>query len=191
MAKTDAPFATPPLHVFPAANTDLARVIGDRAHRDAFHARLASMNRYVVALYRIGLLPLLGVGRTIMLLTTKGRKSGTPRSFPVGYFRIGGEIHLLSGWAKEANWYKNLVAAPDDVALQVGFRRFPVEACVLVDREEILATVGRLIKENPAAAHRLFGWDPLRDKWEHSDFSQVLDRVLFVKFTERKPLSRD
>lgn len=191
MPKTEEPPAMQPLRVVPAPNTDLARVIGDRAHRDAFRARLASVNRYVVALYQIGVLPLLGVGKTIMLLTTKGRKSGKPRSFPVGYFRIGGEIHLLSGWAKEPNWYKNLVAAPDDVAQQVGFRRFPVKARVLEDRPEILATVDRLIKENPSAARSLFGWDPLHDEWERSDFTQVLDKVLFVKFAERKRLSRD
>jgi deazaflavin-dependent oxidoreductase (nitroreductase family) len=185
MTISEQPATSSPTRMFPAPDTSLARVIGDRAHREAFHARLASMNRYVVALYRLGVLPLFGAGQTTMLLVTKGRKSGRRRAFPVGYFRIGGEIHLLSGWGKDANWYKNLVAAPDDVSLQVGFRRFPARARVIQDRAEILATLERLIRESPAAAQRLFGWDPARDQWGTSDFSQVLEKVLFIKFTER------
>ena len=112
MAIAQSSLASPqdktPGRAFPRPGTPLSQVIGDSEYREAFHRRLQASNRFVVAFYRIGLLPLLGAGKTTMLLTTRGRKSHRLRRFPVGYFRIGGDIHLLSGWGKRANWYKNL-----------------------------------------------------------------------------------
>lgn len=173
--------------VFPRPETSLAQVIGDPAYRDAFHRRLQGSNRFVVAFYRIGLLPLLGAGKTTMLLTTRGRKSHRLRRFPVGYFRIGGNIHLLSGWGKDSNWYKNLRANPDDVWLQIGFRNFSVTAQFIEDPAEIKRTIERIVSESPTSARRLFGWDPDHDSLGSSDFSPVIEKVLFVRFIERKP----
>ena len=146
---------------------------------------LMSMNKYVVVLYRMGVLPLFGAGKTTMLLTTRGRKSGKLRRFPVGYFRIAGQIHLLSGWGKGANWYKNIRAKPEEVWLQVGFRHFAVRADILEDPVEIRRTIETLIAESPADAQRLFGLEPQNDRMETADFSPMTEQVLFVKFTER------
>lgn len=171
--------------VFPLAGTPLASVIRDPINRKSFHKRLQSLNKYVVAFYRIGLLPLFGAGKTTMLLTTRGRKSRQLRSFPVGYFRIAGKIHLLSGWGKSANWYKNILANPEDVWLQVGFHRFAVRADVIEDPDEIKRTIEALLSESPSDAQRLFGWDPQNDRIEAADFSPIIEKVLIVKFTER------
>jgi deazaflavin-dependent oxidoreductase (nitroreductase family) len=169
---------------FPLEGTALANIIGTPAHRDSFHKKLHSINKYVVALYRIGLLPLFGAGKTTMLLTTRGRKSKQLRHFPVGYFRIAGQIHLLSGWGKQANWYKNMMAAPEAIWLQVGFRRFTVHAHVIEDHLEIRQTIETLVTESPEDAHRLFGWDPQHDCIEAADFSAMIEKVLFVRLTE-------
>ena len=171
--------------VFPIAGTPLATVIGDPAPREAFRRRLQSTNKYVVAFYRIGLLPLLGAGKTMMLLTTRGRKSKQLRNFPVGYFRIGGEIHLVSGWGKGTNWYKNMMANPEEVSLQIGFRRFAVRADVLHDPDEIRRTLETFVSESPADAQRLFGWDPQTDRIETADFSPIIEKVVFIRFTQR------
>ena len=120
-----------------------------------------------------------------MLLTTKGMKSGKRRHFPVGYFRIGGVIHLLSGWGKDANWYKNLVANPDEVSIQVGFRRFAVRAQVLDDASEIRRTLERFVSESPSQARTLIGWEPDRDRIEAADFSPLIRDVLVIRFLER------
>ncbi len=171
--------------VFPATGTPLAQVIGDPAHRESFHKRLQSMNKYVVAMYRLGVLPLVGAGKTTMILTTRGRKSGQLRRFPVGYFRIAGKVHLLSGWGKAANWYKNILAHPDEVSLQIGFHHMAVSANILQDPAEIRRTIETLIAESPANAQRLFGWDPKSDCLETADFSPMIEHVIFVRFTER------
>lgn len=177
----DSPFA----RVFPRPGTVLAGVIGDSAYRETFHQRLRSSNRFMVLLYRIGLLPVLGAGKTMMLLTTRGRKTNRLRRFPVGYFRIDGTIHLLSGWGKDSNWYKNLLANPNEVSLQVGFRTFPVQAQVIEDPAEVRRTIECLILESPDSAQRLFGWDPKSDRLDQADFSPIVEKVLIVKFVNR------
>ncbi len=174
--------ADPSLHSFPSPESPLGRLLNDPAYKAAFHKRLQGSNRFVVAFYRLGLLPLLGAGKSIMVLTTLGRKSGQVRRFPIGYFRIGGEVYIVSGWGKEANWFKNLQAHPEAVSLQIGFERFPAQVQVLTDAVEIRAILERLIQESPENARRLFGWDPEEDRLDAADFSPMMEKVLFVKF---------
>jgi deazaflavin-dependent oxidoreductase (nitroreductase family) len=181
----DSPATQTSRRVFPATGTPLAKVIGDPAHRESFHRQLQSMNKYVVALYRLGVLPLLGAGKNTMLLTTRGRKSGQLRRFPVGYFRIDGQIYLISGWGKEANWYKNILANPDEVWIQIGFHHLAVRANILEDAVEIRHVIDTLVKESPADAQRLFGWNPQSASLEDPDFSPMIEHVIFVRFTER------
>jgi hypothetical protein len=79
-----APQARPAATIFPRPDTSLARILNDPAYKAAFHQRLKMSNRYVVAFYRLGLLPLLGAGKSTMLLITLGRKSRRLRRFPIG-----------------------------------------------------------------------------------------------------------
>jgi deazaflavin-dependent oxidoreductase (nitroreductase family) len=177
--------ARSPNKVFPTEGTNLAKILFDAQHRQSFHAQLKRYNPLMVAFYRIGLLPLIGVSRTVMLLITRGKKSGKLRSTPIGYFRIGGVIHLFSAWGKGASWYKNMIANPDEVWIQIGFRKYPVCAHALVEPVEIQRTLEQFIVESPSLAAYLFGWEPERDRMENADFSEVINHVLIVRFVEK------
>jgi len=169
---------------FPSEGTNLARILSDTSYRQAFHARLKKYNPLVVLLYRAGLLPLLGVSRTVMLLTTQGRKSGKRRSTPIGYFTIGGVMHLFSAWGKSSSWYKNLLANPQAVWVQVGMRQRAVRASVLQEPAEIQRTLEQFVTESPAQARYLLGWEPDRDRIDQADFSTVIQRVLIVRIED-------
>ena len=169
---------------FPIEGTNLDKILHDPQHRQAFHAQLKQYNPIIVALYRMGLLPLFGVSRTVMLLTTKGNKSGKLRSTPIGYFRIGGILHLFSAWGRGTGWYKNIVAYPNDIWIQIGLRRFPVYVEELKEPAEIQRILEQFVAEFPAQAKVLFGWDPGHDRMECADFSEVIQRVLIVRFIE-------
>jgi deazaflavin-dependent oxidoreductase (nitroreductase family) len=172
------------LRKFPLEGTNLHKILSDPQHRQTFHAQLKRYNPLMVSLYKIGILPLFGMSRNVMLLTTRGRKSGKMRSTPIGYFRIGGVIHLFSAWGKGTSWYKNLTACPDDISIQIGLRKFRAAAKALEDPAEILRTIQQFLVESPAQAQYLFGWDPARDRMECADFSEVIQRVLIVRFQE-------
>lgn len=180
---TDPAPATPPApRSFPAPGTNLHRLLNDPPFRRAFHARLKTWNPFVVFFYKIGLLPLLGMSRTVMLLTTRGRKSGKLRRTPIGYFNIGGVIHVFSAWGKSAGWYRNLCAHPDQVEIQIGLHLRKVHAEVIASEPEIRRTLERFIAESPQAAAYLFGWDAENDRMESSDFSAIVSRVLILRF---------
>jgi deazaflavin-dependent oxidoreductase (nitroreductase family) len=174
---------TEPLtRVFPVQDSNLDRILTQPEFKRDFHTKLKKYNPVMVALYRIGLLPLLGVSRSIMLLTTQGRKSGKPRQTPVGYYRIGGVLHLFSAWGKGSNWYKNMTANPEQVTIQIGRKKQHVSALVLEDPAEIQRTLEQFVTESPQQAHNLFGWDAEKDYLEIADFSPIIQKVLVIRF---------
>ena len=175
----------PTIRTYPTGETHLARILADAQYRQSFHAQLKRYNPMVVMLYKIGLLPLFGGSKTVMLLTTRGRKSGKLRSTPVGYFHIGGVIHLFSAWGKTTSWYKNMLATPQDVWIQIGKHQWPVQWHELKDSDEFMRTIAQFVTESPAQAHDLFGWEPNLDRLDQADFSPIINRVLVLRFYEK------
>jgi deazaflavin-dependent oxidoreductase (nitroreductase family) len=171
---------------FPVPGTNLGRILFDSEFRQSFHQKLKRYNPLIVALYRAGILPVFGISRTVMLLTTRGNRSGKLRTTPIGYFRIGGLIYLFSAWGKRTGWYKNLISHPDDIWIQIGLRRSPVQVLTLEKPAEIQNLLDQFIAESPGEAHDLFGWDTGVDQADRADFSTIINRVLIVRFTEKE-----
>lgn len=82
------------------------------------------------------------IGRTILglpvvIVTTRGRKTGAPRPVPLVPWMDGDQIHVIGsmgGSPKEPAWFQNLRANPD-VEVQVGADRFRATARVLSSEE--------------------------------------------------------
>lgn len=117
--------------------------------------------------YRLGLGSVLN-SIHLMVLTTRGRKSGQPRFTPIEYRRHGSKIYLVSGWGDQPQWYKNLLTDPL-ATVQLGGQRYSVLADRVTDPAEALraltlfrrvapgrydAVLGRLI-ENDVNARTL------------------------------------
>jgi deazaflavin-dependent oxidoreductase (nitroreductase family) len=69
-------------------------------------------------------------GLPIVIFTTRGQRSGKIRKTPVMRVEHDGEYALVAskgGAPDNPQWYYNLVAYPDDVALQDGPEPFDVE----------------------------------------------------------------
>jgi F420H(2)-dependent quinone reductase len=68
--------------------------------------------RAPIYLYAWGLHGL--VSRNVLLITTQGRKTGKPRTTPVGYLfdAASGTYYLVAGWKGKTNWYRNALAQP-------------------------------------------------------------------------------
>jgi deazaflavin-dependent oxidoreductase (nitroreductase family) len=86
-------------------------------------------------------------GRPIVLLTVKGRKTGTERTTPLVYLPISGPdgdrvfVFASKGGAPEdPDWYKNLVVNPD-VTVEVGDQQYAARAVVITgpERDELFA----------------------------------------------------
>lgn len=83
-------------------------------------------------LYRIGLAK--RAGRSLMLLTTIGRRSGRPRRVGLNYARAGMTVYVLAGFAP-CHWYRNVVAHPR-VIVQIGDERWTGDGRPVTDPVE-------------------------------------------------------
>jgi deazaflavin-dependent oxidoreductase (nitroreductase family) len=66
----------------------------------------------------------------MLLLSTKGRRSGKTHTVPLLYLRDGGDLVVIASWGgrdHHPEWYLNLCANPDS-EVQVKGRRFQVQA---------------------------------------------------------------
>ena len=80
-------------------------------------------------------------GRSVLLLTTVGRRSGTPRRTPVQYERIDGDLILVAaahGAPEPPAWWRNLEADPA-VTVQIGRDVLPMRAITVSadERQEL------------------------------------------------------
>jgi deazaflavin-dependent oxidoreductase (nitroreductase family) len=71
-------------------------------------------------------------GRSLLLLTTRGAKSGRERTNPLAFTRDGDRIFVIAskgGAPTNPDWYRNLGANPE-VTVEVGAERFAAKARV-------------------------------------------------------------
>ncbi|MCC7354365.1 MAG: nitroreductase family deazaflavin-dependent oxidoreductase [Anaerolineae bacterium] len=93
--------------------------------------------------WRMGLGPLLG--RTMLVLTTWGRKSGLPRYTVLSYTVVNGKVYVGSGWGSRADWYRNIQANPR-ITVQIGKRTYSAFARRVEDVDEFRAVMQRLLE---------------------------------------------
>ena len=76
-------------------------------------------------------------GMPLLLLTTKGAKSGVSRTNPLAYLRDGDRYVIIASYAgapKNPPWYHNLVANPN-VRVEVGGQSFDARAEIVKEPE--------------------------------------------------------
>ena len=78
------------------------------------HGAFLRVNRMFVPALDAGLSPLFSNPATgyLMVLRTRGRRSGLPREAPLGYVIREGAIYCCAGFGEATAWYRNLLADP-------------------------------------------------------------------------------
>jgi deazaflavin-dependent oxidoreductase (nitroreductase family) len=86
----------------------------------------------------------------VVLVTTKGAKSGEERTVTLGGFADGDDAWLIvasaSGAARHPAWFNNMVKHPDDIWLEVGSRKMKVtgESLTGSEREDALRRIAAI-----------------------------------------------
>lgn len=98
-------------------------------------------------LWRLGFGPYLSHpargGKKMLVVTTRGRKSGLPRHTMVSYITTNNKNYVISGWWLRSDWVKNFQTDPL-VTIQAGERIYAARARRLEDLEEIKAVAQKL-----------------------------------------------
>jgi deazaflavin-dependent oxidoreductase (nitroreductase family) len=109
---------------------------------------IREINRRVIDQFRAGG-PIEGMQRDrLVLLTTKGRRSGEPRTTPMMFHRDGDRVLVIAsnvGAATHPDWYRNLAAEPH-VTVEIGDETYPALAVATegADRERVWAEIKEL-----------------------------------------------
>jgi len=91
---------------------------------------------------------------TLLLLTTKGAKSGQERVSPVAYVTDGDKFVIIAskaGAPTHPDWYYNLLANPV-TTIEVGKERFQVRATVTEDEQERRRLYAKMVAMMPGFA---------------------------------------
>ena len=122
---------------------------------------MKEFNRGVIAEFRANAGKLSGpmAGRTVLLLTTLGVRSGQPRTTVVGYGRHGDDYVVIAsnnGAASHPAWYLNLLANPT-ATLEVGPDKFQVLATTAAreERDELAAAVPYLERQQKLTSREI------------------------------------
>jgi deazaflavin-dependent oxidoreductase (nitroreductase family) len=84
----------------------------------------------------------------LMILTTRGRKSGLPRHAVLEYRRHGSKLYVVSAWGNHTQWYLNLLA-DDAVTLQLGQSEIAAKASLVQDSAEALRALYMFQRTGP------------------------------------------
>jgi deazaflavin-dependent oxidoreductase (nitroreductase family) len=112
-------------------------------------------------------------GRDVLLLTTKGAKSGAPRTHPLVYTRDGDRYLIIasnSGAPTHPSWHHNVRAHPE-VTVEVGPEKFRAKATPVARGVERRRLYDRHAAINPG----------------FRDYEQKTDRVIPAVLLERLP----
>ncbi len=144
--------------------------------------RFKRMNKFfTIPFYKAGLLPLLGFGKIILILTTKGRITGKMRKIPLEYRKIDDIITIFSARGENSDWLKNLRANPESASVKYGFHSFKPRAEFVENYEEKLRIIKFYIANYQKAAKILFGWNPEKDDPETIDLSTLTNLLSIIR----------
>ena len=140
------------------------------------------LNKYLmVPLYRVKLLPLFGLGKIFLILTTKGWKTGKTRRTPLEYRKYEEDIVIFAARGENATWVKNLRAYPESVTIMLGFHKFKPKIDSISDMQQKIDILKWYITKFGKAAKVLFGWNPKEDTLDNTDLSHLAGLTTIFK----------
>jgi deazaflavin-dependent oxidoreductase (nitroreductase family) len=128
-------------------------------------------------LYAIGLGPL--YGRSVLLLTTTGRRTGLPRVTPLQYEEIDGAIYLGSARGVNADWFRNIQADPR-VEVRIGKRRLAGIAEPITDPVRVADFLEYRLNHHPRMVGAIMRMEGLPANHDRSDIEEYARRRALV-----------
>lgn len=128
-------------------------------------------------LYALGLGPL--IGGLVMLLTTRGRKSGKWRTTPLQYEWLEGDLYVAAMRGERADWYRNLLADPH-VRMRVGSLRSEALAEPVRDPQRVIAFLQECLRRRPRMLAFILKADGVGDVHDSRQLAEYAKRVALV-----------
>ncbi|MBN1801637.1 MAG: nitroreductase family deazaflavin-dependent oxidoreductase [Candidatus Lokiarchaeota archaeon] len=158
----------------------------DKQQRERKLKSWQKLNKYLmIPLYRADILPLFGIGKYILLLTTIERKDGKKRRTPLEYRKQGDSFLIFSSMGEKSAWVKNIRASPDKVAIKRGFRKFVPKISFISEKQDKIEILKWYVVNFGKSAEMLFGWNPKTDDPNNTDFSKLEDLLSIIRLDKQ------
>jgi deazaflavin-dependent oxidoreductase (nitroreductase family) len=134
-------------------------------------------------IYAVGLGRILG--HFVLLLTTRGRRTGRPRVTPLQYEEIDDTFVVASARGTRADWYRNLVVDPT-VAIRVGRSRVTAIAEPTTDRGAIADLLEFRLERHPCFVGTVLRLRGVPRQPERRDLEAYAGRLAMVTLAPRR-----
>jgi deazaflavin-dependent oxidoreductase (nitroreductase family) len=131
----------------------------------AIHEGFNAANRYVsIPALKMGLGRYVSNPATgyLMILRTRGRRSGEMRDAPLGYVIVGSHVYCVAGFGRPTHWFQNVLADPR-VEVILPSRAFSGLAEEVADMDERRRVLPPLLRSMGAIAGLMGMGNPWRD----------------------------
>ena len=133
--------------------------------------------------YALGFGPL--VGRLVLLLTTRGRKTGLLRVTPLQYEQIEGKYYVASAFGTRTDWYRNILADPG-VRVRVGRKEFKAFAETSTDPVRIADFLDYRLARHPHMIGMMLRAEGLPPSPSRQDLENLaVDKALVILHPEQ------
>jgi deazaflavin-dependent oxidoreductase (nitroreductase family) len=129
-----------------------------------------------------------GIGPTkiVLLLTTRGRKSGLPRITPLQFEEVDGIFYVGSARGAQADWYKNILL-DEHVELQIRERHLKGKAEPINEPSQVADFLEMRLKRHPLFIGLVMHLEGLPLFYHRADLVNFSKRKTFVRILPEKP----
>jgi len=103
------------------------------------------ITRLPLVLWRLGLGPILG--KFLILITTRGRKSENPHRVITEYYCLGEKFYVPCAFGERSDWYQNILNDPQ-VTIQTSAGTRSAMAARVTEEEEFIEVYNLMHKKN-------------------------------------------
>jgi deazaflavin-dependent oxidoreductase (nitroreductase family) len=135
--------------------------------------------RLPILLYRMGLGALMSRAH-IMILGTRGRKTGLPRYTAIEFRRHGSEMYVISAWGGRPQWFQNLKATPN-ILVQEGRRVYAARAHLVGNAGEALRVLHLFRRRAPWVYDPLIARMSARERISERTLPEISHEITIVR----------
>jgi len=141
---------------------------------------MRALLRLPIWFYRIGMAEVVSL-LPLMILTTRGRKSGLPRRAVVEYRRHGRKFYVVSLWGEQPQWVQNLADDPC-VTIQQGRRSFAARASLVDDSGEALRALHLFRRTAPVVYDAILARMADEETIDVKTLPDISDQFTIIRF---------
>jgi len=120
--------------------------------------------------------------RRVLILTTTGRKSGTPRKTPLQYELENGAVYVASARGCRADWVGNILV-DSNVEVELEDLHFHAQAQVITDSTKISEFLEMRLKRHPLMMGAMLFFHRLPPRPNRDQLYELAVDLALVKFT--------